>query len=1000
MRLATKLLPILLIGAILVGCTSRKSREEQGFLGRAWHNMNAHFNGYFNANEILAESFLILEEQHVDNYNQQLPVFPFIAAENPSAVSSELDRAIEKVAVVVNLHPYSNWTDDSYLLAGQAQFMKQDYEKAEQTFRYLVSEFRPKPKRNKSKKGGRGSEAEEEEDERGPRGRVTEEQSRRDRLRARREATREREKLNKQRQRERRKAAKEREKERKRRNRLRRRGIRVPRTTTPQDTSLTEVPEEETPEEEPLEEEVVVNEGPVGMISIFNRSRELGLEPGEQYGDKPDSYFLKHRPAYQEGRLWLAWTLIKRDKLEEAQLILEDMRNDRGTLADIREQGLAVQAYLYIESNNPNAAIPYLREAAEASNKRQQRARYWYIVGQLHQQLGERALAAEAFNEVVDTRPDYELQLAAALNLAQNDFMSGNGDAETALNRLERMRKEDKNAPYESQIYYATLANVALRSNDRPAGIDYLKKALASSTAGPAQRLEAYRLLGDLNYDATDYLAAKLYYDSTLSVMAESDTRYLEVSLRRDQLTDIAATLQDIALKDSLLVLANLSPEELTAKAEQILNERRQQRIRNAEVPQDGGGNTANLSGSTFWAYDSRAMRRASRDFERDFGDRALEDNWRRSRRTDASLFTAEGDAPVEEEEGPIVVTEEEVQTLFSEVPNSENDKRAMELQLSEAYFKLGRLYRDRLDDNAKAAETLEALNERYPGSNFEAESWYYLYLAHTDLGNAQRAAYYRDQLVDKYAGTNFERAITDPNFADQMNAEELQRERAYQQAYDLFVDGNYEQANNLARANQSQLLGQHPLRAKYALLMAMTTGQTQGRDAYVNALRQVVAQYTDTPEQARAREILRILGETGARLPGGVEDGIGGNFTSTPDELHYLILVFTSRNVDLNEVKIAVSEYNQEYFRSARLRITNVYLGQENDVPVLVMRRFQNGEDAMEYISTTEQNANEWLDADLLGFNMYAVSQSNYREILGARSIAGYPQFFNSEYR
>lgn len=962
--------------------------------------MNAQYNGYFNANEIMAESFLILEEQHLDNYNQQLPIFPFIASDNPAAVSSELDRAVEKVAVVVNLHPYSNWTDDSYLLAGQAQFLKQDYEKAEQTFRYLVSEFRPKPKRNKSGKNSKESEAEKEEGPRGPRGRVTQEQTRRERLRARRDAQREREKANKQRQKERKKEAKARKKERDRINRLRRKGIRVPRTRTPQDTSLDQSIPEEEPEEEEEQEEVFVDEGPVGMISIFNRSRDLGLRDGEQYGDKPEGYFLKHRPAYQEGRLWLAWTLIKRDKMEEAQLILEDMRNDRGTLADIREQALAVQAYLYVESNNPNAAIPYLKEAAEAANKRQTRARYWFIAGQLHQELGERALAAEAFNEVVDAKPEYELQLAAALNLAQNDFMSGNGDAATALKRLDRMRREDKNLPYESQIYYA-MANVALRSDDEAAGIDYLQKALASGSAGPAQQLEAYRLLGDLNFDQANYLDAKLYYDSTISVMSESDERFLAISQRQDRLVDIAAILQDIELKDSLLVLAELTPGQRMEKAEQILTQQREQRIRSVQNVVSNNSNFDNLSGSTFWAYDSRAMRRASREFERNFGDRALEDNWRRSTRSDANLFTAEGDAPNEEDDrGPIIVTEQEVETLFSEVPTTANDKRAMELQLTEAYFNLGRLYRDRLDDNAKSVETLEKLNRDYPESNFEAESWYYLYLAHTDLGNVERANYYRDQLVSKYAGTNFAKAIVDPNFVDEMNSEELQKERAYQQAYSLFLEGNYEQAGSVARANQSQLLGQHPLRAKYALLMAMTTGQTQGREAYVNALRQVVAQYNDSPEQARAREILRILGETGARLPGGVEDGIGGNFTPTPDELHYLILVFTAQNVDLNEVKIAVSEFNQQYYRSSRLRITNVYLGQENDVPVLVMRRFQNGEAAMEYIATTRQNSEEWLDADLLGFNMYAVSQSNYREILGARSIAGYPQFFNREYR
>ncbi|MEM7571766.1 MAG: tetratricopeptide repeat protein [Bacteroidota bacterium] len=988
MKKATQLLALLLLALIVVSCTSRKRRDEQGLIAKAWHNMNAHFNGYFNANEILEESFLTLEEQHVDNYNRRLALFPFMAVENPSVVNDELDRAIEKVAVVVNLHPYSNWTDDSYLLAGQAQFLKQDYETAEKTFRYLVNEFRPRPKRNRTNNSQAGQ---EEEGPRGPQGRQTAEQTRRERLRARRDAQKERDRINKQREKERREAAKERDRQRRQRIRDRRRGIRTPRVV--QDTSLTQEPETTVPDPEE-----VINEGPVGMISIFNRTRDLGLDGSEQYGDNPEGYFLRHRPAYQEGRLWLAWTLIKRDKMDQAQLILEDMRNDRGTASDIRSQALAVQAFLYLESNNPTAAIPYLEEAAAQANTRQQRARYWYIVGQLHQELGEPAQAMAAFAEVIDAKPDYELELGAALNVAQNDYLSGSGDAESALRRLEQMRRQDKNQPYESQIYYA-MASVSLRANDQAAGMDYLRKALGSNTAGPAQQQEAYRLLGDLNFEAADYLAAKLYYDSTLNVMGRTDDRYPQIEQRRDRLTDIAATLQDIQLKDSLLTLSELSPEERTALAEDILQAQRQARINRTETATDEPGFVAPVSGSSFWAYDSRAVRRGERDFSRVWGDRPLTDNWRRSQ---SAAFSPDGrDDDVEiHSDGPAIVTEDEVANIFSEVPTTDNERNTMRLQLTEAYFNLGRLYRDRLDDNAKSVEIMEGLNQRYPGSNFEAESWYYLYLGHTDLGNVSRANQYRDNLVEKYPGTNFARAISDPNFVSDANNEELARNQAYDRAYALFEQDQYQQAYDLARGQQAALIGQHPLRAKYALLMAMSTGKIQGREAYVNALRQVVAQYTDTPEQARAREILRILGETGARLPGGQEGSIGGDFKESAEELHYIVLVFQTRDVDLNEVKIAVSEYNQTYHRQDRLRITNVYLGQDNSTPVLVMRRFQNGGKAMEYLRGTELNADEWVNADILGFETFAVSQSNYREILRARSIAGYPAFFDENYR
>ena len=113
--------------------------------------MNSHYNGYFNAKELMTESLLTLDEQHVDNYTQRLDMFPFLEVDNPSIVGEDMDIAIEKVAIVVKKHPYSNWVDDSYLLVGQAQLIKQDYESAEKTLRFMVNEFRPRPKRSKSK---------------------------------------------------------------------------------------------------------------------------------------------------------------------------------------------------------------------------------------------------------------------------------------------------------------------------------------------------------------------------------------------------------------------------------------------------------------------------------------------------------------------------------------------------------------------------------------------------------------------------------------------------------------------------------------------------------------------------------------------------------------------------------------------------------------------------------------------------------------------------------
>jgi tetratricopeptide (TPR) repeat protein len=998
-QITRALFTLLVLQVLLAACAPTKSREDQGPLAKAWHNTNAHYNGYFNASEIIDESLVRLSEQYGDNYNQRLKMFPFLAVDNPGAVAGELDRAIEKVAIVVRKHPYSNWTDDSYLLVGKAQLIKQDYESAEKTLRFAMTEFRPRPKRKKTRDG---EEVDEEEFESRREIEANEAQTQKDKLQARRDAQRERIRTIKQRRKEQRAAQKQRDRERKERIRARKKGIRLPRTETPPD-SLAVVGLENEPEEEEVTE---LEEGPIGMISIFSSQQTTG--GGEAYGNKAGSYLLKHRPAYQEIRLWLAWTYIKRDKFDRAQIILDDLRNDRGTFADVRRKAIAVQAYAYLEQDRLEEAIPYLEAAAEVATERNERARYYYIAGQLYQELGQSAAALAAFQRVVDARPVYDLELGARISVAQNSYLSSGGSPAAALRTLERMAREEKNLPYESQIYYS-MAGIAMRSGDEEAGARYLRRALDSPYGGATTRVEAYQLLGDMAYTERDYLSAKLYYDSTLQVMSREDARYATTTDRRDRLTGVADNLQLIERQDSLLRIGLLPEADRRRWAEEIFELRRATNAAaNFSTPVTSGSlpvrNAAAdlVTNSSFWGYDNQAIRRGRRDFARRWGDRPLEDNWRRRNRTDAALFTDPGDGLSTELEPSdlVIVTEDEINKILTEVPLDSNAQQQARRDLATAYFNLGRDYRDRIEDGERAVEAFRELENRYPGEANEAESWYYLYLLHKEAGDASGSATYARKLATTYPDSRFAKLANDPGYAAKLTDEEGQRTRAYERAYTSFEAGDYEDADRRAAAGEKALPAGHPLRARYALLRAMITGKLQGRPAYVSALQQVVAQHDNTPEQTRAREILRLLGEGGASLPGRGKAGAGGgNFKESMDEIHYILITFTDPEIKLNDIKVELADYHEKYHKLDRLRSTPIYIGTEEKTPVLVVRRFKTGQEAMTYYRNGQQNDTEFLGQSKPEFAVYPVSQTNYREILKARSFAGYGEWFDANY-
>ena len=142
-----------------------------------------------------------------------------------------------------------------------------------------------------------------------------------------------------------------------------------------------------------------------------------------------------------------------------------------------------------------------------------------------------------------------------------------------------------------------------------------------------------------------------------------------------------------------------------------------------------GAGGTS----SNFFAYNDKALKKGRRDFERQWpGRNSAEDNWRRSNRPNISINDDIADVSSYEES----LTDEEITKMLAGVPNTDAEKQKANDNIMTSLFQLGSLYRDRLKNNEKAVETLELLNQRYPGGIHELESWYFLYLAHSDLGN------------------------------------------------------------------------------------------------------------------------------------------------------------------------------------------------------------------------------------------------------------------------
>lgn len=126
----------------MLGVQSCSTTNHAPIYKQAYHDITSRYNAYFNAYEKWKATQKNIEENHKDNYKEVISVFSYTDNKETAAFASDYDDIAERSTKAIQLHPYANWSDDHFLLIGKSYYMKGDYEKASQTFRYISTKYK------------------------------------------------------------------------------------------------------------------------------------------------------------------------------------------------------------------------------------------------------------------------------------------------------------------------------------------------------------------------------------------------------------------------------------------------------------------------------------------------------------------------------------------------------------------------------------------------------------------------------------------------------------------------------------------------------------------------------------------------------------------------------------------------------------------------------------------------------------------------------------------
>lgn len=733
-----------------------------------------------------------------------------------------------------------------------------------------------------------------------------------------------------------------------------------------------------------------------------------------------------------EAYIWLIRAYTELERYNEARELIQNVDASKDFPTKLDEEIALAVADFHVRQNNFQDAIPHLRIAVEKTFGKKNKVRLKYILAQLYAETGQSELATKTFREVAKMNPPYEMAFNARINAA--GAFSGKGDVDKLKKELRKMLRDSKNHEYRDQIYFA-LANIFMAEGNKQVAIDNYIQSAAASSINVFQRALSCLTLADIYFQEKEYKNAQSYYDSAMVVIDKTYPNYETIVDRYNSLTRLTDNLYTVEREDSLQRIAALSEAERNQLITQWINkareeEKRQKELASAEMMdrnffrmnQSRMGLNRQQQGSGWYFYNPTTVAYGKVEFEQIWGDRKLEDNWRRSNKSSSSDFEMEElatkDTPVDI--GEVRVEDpKEREFYLQDVPLTEEKLTQSHQQIKEALYNAGRIFKTDFGNYERSIREYEQLIERYDNTVYHLSAYFELWDLYKQTGNEEKSDYYKNLIISEYPDSKYAQYLVNPFFFVELEARRDSMNNLYQQAYYNYQQGNYQKAGDLAE----QIRSMDPdtiLLPKVAFIETIANGVNTDWTQFGKMLNQHIQTYPESGTVPLAKEILVLIEDsTLADYQKLVEigylndqiqnqellpenqaenDEFGGKFSYDEDLLHYFVIAFP-RNVDvnINRLKFDIANYNIDHYTRMDFDIETENLNEE--MVLIVVRSLPDKEQSLIYFRSIIRQREVFQTLENIKYVNFVASSYNYREILSDKSYLEYIKYFVKNY-
>jgi tetratricopeptide (TPR) repeat protein len=723
--------------------------------------------------------------------------------------------------------------------------------------------------------------------------------------------------------------------------------------------------------------------------------------------------------------LWLAKAYNQLGQYKRAQSVLDNLQNEIDKTPKAPEEVIMelplVRAQMFLLQEKFSQAKDPLRDALFLRQKRLMDARARFILAQIYQKEEEYYRASEYYREVIKRNPPYEMAFNAAINLAQSYDARYDESSKDIVKNLQKMLKEDKNIEYQDQIYYA-LADISFKDSLDSLAIKYLRLSVASSVSNDYQKAKSALKLGDIYFQVPEYQLAQAYYDTAVQVLPDDYPNKEAIELRTTYLTELVENLIVVIEQDSLQKLAAMNEEDrntiIDKLIEKVIEEEKLQKEKEElmALQQLAGNNTSQSTAfasgpgqGSWYFYNPAALSNGLSEFKKKWGSRKLEDNWRLSNKKTIFDDTEEQlainvDSTYTDSTGAVIaVTSNDPHTreyYLQNVPLTEPQMEASNELIELALFNLGFIYKDKLNNYTKSIESFESLNNRFPDHENLLQSYYQLYRNFVILENQEQADYYKNLIIDQFPDSDYARILLDPEYYKELEAQKNLALTLYQETYDHYEAGHFYTVYSNSTRAFTEFEKPEELLAKFEYLRALSLGKIEVVDSLQSALEQLVIKYPDSEVTPLAQNILDYLkgpiDSTGTAVE--PEEVIDVSIYSfNPRSKQIFALVASGPGININALKIRISDFNKKYYSIENISITNLLI--DKTTHLVMVGNFNTVDDAMRYYNAIMSNDYVFANMDTEQYDGFVITQENYPILYKDKDLKKYLAFFKQNY-